>query len=629
MGILKEKLFVFTLFCAGAVSSHAQAVVITVNATENRRAVSPYLYGRNNSFDKPTAFYEDAGLRFARMNGGNNATKYNWRRKIGSHPDWYNNVYANNWDEQAQTINNNHPGMQGMFAFQLLGKVASSTAHNFNDWEFNNSQYWEGHGQNLAGGGVPNTSGVNSSKAAVEGDPSLYTMDWPADSSVAILDHWFGENGLGLNKNQFLYWSMDNEADIWDGTHDDVMPELISASDFLDRFIDLAKKARASFPEIKISGPVLTSEWHWYNWKGDGVRVDGKYYTFLEYFIKRCADEEKATGIRVLDVVDIHHYPYAPTDHDALQNHRVFYDKEYNYPGANGVKKINGGWDNSQTKEYIFQRIEDWLLLHYGANHGITLALSEWSPGPSEPNLASVIYGTHIGVFANHGVDFFTPWNWFTGMWETLHLYSRYSKKYSVSSTSSLENTLSAYTTVNEGTDSATVIIVNRDMNSARQVTVNLNGISVGNGAYQTLQLSDLPASETFVSHTQNALKEGTVTVRSNTFTITVPKLSTTAVLLAGSSDAPLLSVDESADELHIFPNPTAQQLLIHLPGGAPETVKMTVLDQTGRLISTSKVKYDGTSPLALNTSNMAAGTYLLRIETTDSTLMKRFTVIY
>ena len=54
----------------------------------------PYIYGRNNTFDKPASFYKDAGLRFVRMNGGNNATKYNWRKKITSHPDWYNNVYG-------------------------------------------------------------------------------------------------------------------------------------------------------------------------------------------------------------------------------------------------------------------------------------------------------------------------------------------------------------------------------------------------------------------------------------------------------------------------------------------------------------------------------------------------------
>ena len=73
--------------------------------------------------------------------------------------------------------------MQVMWAFQLLGRVASNTNHNFNDWGFNHSQWWQGVHQNLAGGGVPNTDDPGG-KALVEGDIDLYTMEWPADSTV-------------------------------------------------------------------------------------------------------------------------------------------------------------------------------------------------------------------------------------------------------------------------------------------------------------------------------------------------------------------------------------------------------------------------------------------------------------
>jgi hypothetical protein len=102
-------------------SVHAQDVPITVDATVNKKSVSPYIYGRNESFDKPAAFYKDAGLRFARMNAGNNATKYNWRKKITSHPDWYNNVYSYDWDTMSKKIATNQPDIQVMWAFQLIG----------------------------------------------------------------------------------------------------------------------------------------------------------------------------------------------------------------------------------------------------------------------------------------------------------------------------------------------------------------------------------------------------------------------------------------------------------------------------------------------------------------------------
>jgi hypothetical protein len=612
---IKKNFILALLYYAGINIALAQDVTITIDATQGKKAISPYIYGRNNTFDKPVSFYKDAGLRFVRMNGGNNATKYNWRRKMTSHPDWYNNVYGIDWDITSEYIAANHPDMQVMWAFQLLGRVASSTSHNFDDWSFNGSKWWQGVGQNLAGGGVPNTANPGGN-ALVEGNIDLYTMIWPADSTVAILDHWFGPNGLGLNKNQFAYWNMDNEPDIWNGTHDDVMTsKLLPASEFVDRFIEVAKKARALFPEIKICGPVTTSEWQWYKWGDESIKIDGKYYCWLEYFLKRIADEESATGIRLLDVVDLHNYPYAPTSSDALQVHRMYYDINYVYPGANGVKTINGGWENSQTKEFIFQRINDWLTNYFGENNGITLGLSEWGPSSSDPNVCSIVYGSILGTFANNGVEYLTPWSWEKGMWETLHLYSRYAKPYSVSSTSSLENTVSAYTSVNEAIDSMTIIIVNRDMNSARNVTVNLNGFSTKDGTYLTLQLSSLPSTETFKSHTDNALKKNSVLVNSNSFTITVPALSTTAVLFPSEGIVGIAEKKNIVEKIEIFPNPATDKLYINLSSNVAEPIKITIYDQGGRKIQSSQCYYNGISPIAVNTSSVPEGFYLLSVK--------------
>jgi hypothetical protein len=606
-------------------SVHAQDVTITIDANVNRKAVSQYIYGKNESFDKPAEFYKDAGLRFARMNAGNNATKYNWRKKITSHPDWYNNVYGYDWDATSKIIATNQPNMQVMWAFQLIGKVASSKDYNFDDWGFNNSQWWEGVGQNLAGGGTPNIANPKG-KALVEGDPSKYLMSWPADSTVEILNHWFGANGIGLNKNQFLYWNMDNEPDIWNGTHDDVMPTQIPASQFMDRFIAVAKKARALFPEIKICGPVTTSEWQWYKWGNEAITIDGKYYCWLEYFIKRLADEQKASGIRLLDVMDLHNYPYASSDADALQLYRIYYDKNYEYPGANGVKTINGGWDNSQTKEYIFQRINDWLDKYFGANHGITLGISEWGPVAKNPNVCSVVYGSTLGTFANNGVELFSPWNWETGMWETLHLYSRYAKKYSVSSTSSLENTVSAYATVNESADSMTVIIVNRDMSTPRNVAINLNGFAAGFGTYSTLELSDLPATETFKSHTDNALKKNMVTVISNSFNSTVPALSTTAVLLSKTTTG--ISEFKNDSEIKIFPNPAKDNINVSLNPAYAGQTEIIIYDTTGRKVLNSFVDFNVYSPLNFDISALETGVYFFSIKNKHETFTEKFSVI-
>ncbi|MDP4275391.1 MAG: glycoside hydrolase family 44 protein, partial [Bacteroidota bacterium] len=567
------------------------------------------------------------GLRLARVGGGNNMSAYNWRLKLTVHPDWYNNVYGTDWDVYAQKINNNFPNMQGFFAFQLLGRAASSDQHNFNDWAYNQSHYWSGVGQNLAGGGTPNPAG--GSKALVDGDINLFSKPWPADSSVAILNHWFGANGLGLNPKQFLYWDMDNEVDVWNGTHDWAMPTLISASAFMDRYIELAKKAKALYPGIKLCAPVTTSEWQWYKWSNESLYINGRYYPWIEYFIKRLGDEYKATGIKLVDVIDIHNYPYYNNDTESLQGHRIYYDTTYVYPGSNGIYTSTGGWDTSLKKQYIFKRFNDWLNEYFGANHGITTGLSEWSPGPSDPNYASVIYASHLGTFANNGVELFTPWTWFTGMWETLHLFSRYAKDYSVSSTSSIENTVSAYTTVNEKADSMTVIIVNRDISAAHNVRVNLSGFPVDNLTCTTLQLSSLPATETFKSHTDNALKSNSVKVNSNSFSITVPALSTTAVLLKSTSSVTgITDYKQQKDVIEIFPNPSSDILKIRLNTNVAEPIELAIFDQTGRKIRSSFVNYDVNTALSINVSALSSGIYFLSVKNPHQTFTKEFSIV-
>jgi len=592
-----------------------------VNATDGKKAVSPNIYGRNNSFSNSfgTAssassiiLFKEAGLRLARENGGNNATKYNWRKKISSHPDWYNNVYNHDWDAMSQNIIANMPDIQVMWAFQLNGKVASNKNNNFNDWGYNQSQWWSGCSQNLAGGGTVNTAG--GSTATVNGNHALYTMDWPADSTAEVLNHWFGAKGIGLNSTNFQYWNMDNEPEIWSGTHNDVMPTQITASAFMDRYFAVAKKTRALFPGIKLCGPVTANEWQWYKWGGETLNIGGKYYCWLEYFLKRVADEQKATGIRLLDVVDIHWYPGESADADVLQLHRIFYDKTYVYPGANGVKSINGGWDTSQKKEYIFQRINDWLTLYFGANHGITIGMSESGINTTNANLNSVLYASMLGTFANNGVELFTPWTWNVGMWETLHLFSRYAKNYRVTSTSTIENTVSAYTTVTTNADSMTVMLVNRDLSSTHRVTVNLSGFSVANGTYNTLQLASLPTTETFVSHVANALKKNTITVTGNSFSIVLPAVSTTAVILK-SNTAAVENLQASSTSIKLFPNPVREILNITIGSQTPALTDILVYTQDGKLKDTFQYFYDGSTSMKIKTDQFNNGLYLLKIK--------------
>ena len=521
------------------------AVEIQVDLSKGRLPISPYLYGINVfKVDDPSSplsdsmmkFYNVAGLRIGRPGGGNNSTKYNWRRKISSHPDWYNNVYPHDWDFAAKDFQQRLPQTQCLFTFQLLGKAASNTSHNFDDYAYNGSVWTPDVSKNWAGGGGPTPT-------AHDGNPALYLMDWPADSTTAILDFWFkpaAQGGLGLDSTRFRYWNMDNEPEVWNSTHDDVVKDTITTEAYLAKYFAVAKLARQKFPGIKLVGPVFTNEWQWWNWNNHFVGG----IPWMEYFIKRVGEEQAASGLRLLDVLDFHFYQGASAnatdEHLVTQLHRIWYDTMYNWPWANGSKAYPSGWDESRKKQYIFKRCEDWFTKYLGQNHGVTIGMTETgiSGINIDGSLASVWYGSQLGTFADHGVEIFTPWYWNRGQWETLHLFSRNAKTTRVESVSSLDTTVSAYSSINAAGDSCTVILINRDKAVAQSTHVVLAHFTPAAGPHSILELSALPTDrETFVSETNNALKKKTVMPAASAFSLDLPAYSVSAVLLKGTSD--------------------------------------------------------------------------------------------
>lgn len=599
---------------------------ITIDAAADRQPISPYIFGRNNSLSDNASSpvskadwqkYRDAGVRIFRENGGNNSTKYNWEKKLTSHPDWYNNVYDHNWDYAAQSLQANMPGAQGMWAFQLIGWAASNKNNNFNDWGYNKSQWWEGVRNNWAGGGGPDKG---------DGDPEKYLEEWPADKTVGILDHWF--NTLGLDSKQFFYWNMDNEVEIWNGTHDDVMPEQIGAEEFMQRYFDVAKKARAAFPDIKLVGPVPANEWQWYNWNNDAVTYNGRRYVWLEYFILRVAEEQQASGVRLLDVLDIHFYPGENNASDIVNLHRIWFDKKYTYPGANGVKRIGGGWNDALRQEYVFQRCNDWLEKYMGEDHGVGLGVSEMDINSNNPNLIAVWYASTLGVFADEGVELFTPWSWKTGMWEVLHLFSNNTKELKVGSSTMPADVVNAYASSNAAGDSLTVFLVNRDTNNSQDVNMSLANFDIADGDYTTLQLSNLPSNETFKSASDNALKTGSVSVANGALALSVPKLSITAILLTGKT------VDSVVEEkavptdfkLVAYPNPFNPRTTISYSLPVAQHISIDIFDALGRRAYSvqNEFKTAGSHTFQFDGTDLASGVYLVRLSAGSRILTKK-----
>ena len=609
----------FYLFFIGTIATGQ--VTISIDALKARKNISPDIYGRNNSLPKESYAatltpaeilrLKDSGVNFLREGGGNNATKYNWRKGISSHPDWYNNVYGESWDNPVKYLRDQLPGnITGMWSFQLIGKAAANTNNNFNDWGYNSSQWWTGAAQNLAGGGVPNTAG--GSVAKVNGNPNLYLQDWNADSTTGILDYWF--NTLNIPKQRITYWNMDNEPEIWNGTHDDIVPTSLSAETFMQNYFAVAKKARAKFPDIKLVGPVTANEWQWFNWMNKITGTDGKTYPWLEFFIKRCAEEQKASGVRLLDIFDIHFYPNENTAEQIVQLHNVFFNRNYNYVGANGVKNVTGNWDNTQTKEYIFGRVNDWLDKYFGANHGIKLGVTEMDVNSNDATVNAVWYASMMGEFMKNDVAVFTPWSWKPGMWETLHLFARYNKIYAVQGASTDETNVSAYPSINNGNDSMTVVLVNRSTTATKNTTVNFSNFKITASAADILSLTNLPVAETFNSHTQNALQKSTVNFSNNSAMLNLPPMSITSFTVKGigAVTATTQLNPDGENNISVVPNPVSNRFELKNADGFEN---LFIVDVAGRILR----QFANTGSTTFDISDLPKGIYEVVVTLKDS----------
>jgi hypothetical protein len=312
-------------------------------------------------------------------------------------------------------------------------------------------------------------------------------------------------------------------------------------------------------------------------------------------------------------VLDFHFYPEGNQNNKrdvTLQLHRVFYDTTYDYPGANGCKVINGGWDNSITKEYIFKRSNDWLNQYMGANHKVTMGITEMGALYDEPNVVAVCYASLLGTFAENNVEVFTPWDWYKGQWEVLHLFTHYTGEIAVRSTSSQNNLVSAYSSVNADKDMLSIVLVNRDVTNSQSVSISLGNVSLPNGKIPCYQLSNLPSTETFVSATQNALKRLETTVNNGSIALTLPKLSVTVIQTPINFTLGIREIEET--KFRLFPNPAQEEVMVDTSGFDGE-ILITLNDVTGKIVKSIQTSGSSTK-VPVNINELAKGVYMVNI---------------
>ena len=164
-----------------------------------------------------------------------------------------------------------------------------------------------------------------------------------------------------------------------------------------------------------------------------------------------------------------------------------------------------------------------------------------------------------------------------------------------------------------------TVILVNRSLSKSHLTTVNLTNFTMGNGTYQTQQLNSLPSGETFISKSSNALKPGTVTVSANSMSLTLPALSTTAVVLKGTA---LLGIEQEKDNILnavLYPNPVSDQtIFVNLSEENNTGLKIELFNTIGELVYSKLDPGKAASRIEIPCGDLHSGVYFIRLSSVE-----------
>ncbi len=291
---------------------------IGIDCKKRGHSISPLIYGI--AF-YPMWEYRDAHhwamKPTARRWGGNHSTRYNYQlgEAWNAGMDWYfrNLTYTGRpgWSWATYLEANAEAGVQSVIVLPMMGWVAKdTTSFSYPVREFPNQQDFEqssgaGNGRDKAG------------KWLEAGSPTRTSVQAPPEF-VAKWVKQIREKATKLNTK--VSYILDNEPALWNSTHHDIHPDPVGYDELWERTKSYASAIKKADPEASIAGP---AEWGWSNFLysqkdlklgGPSVRADRRLHgdvPLIAWYLKKIAEHEKQTKVRLVDTLDLHFYPQA------------------------------------------------------------------------------------------------------------------------------------------------------------------------------------------------------------------------------------------------------------------------------------------------------------------------------
>jgi hypothetical protein len=507
-------------------TSNTTAVSVGVDVLTDRHPISPYVYGGAFPQDAPTI--TDSGLSVVRW-GGNGASTYNW--KLGTtnaDNDYYFEDFAfgalnspadSNSTQFIQDVK--AAGSSPLMTMVMLPWVAQTAETSVTQGGVDNYHWTFSVSQDGACGQTGKVDQYNTDAGVNLESDCATTM---VASATQINRAYFplldgppqsGDPANSLYRNQWAvalatafgtsphFYNMDNEIDIWGGTHVDIHPNPTTYNELRNIYLLEAGNLKGWDPAAIRLGPVSCC-WYFY-WRSATGASDTSSHggvDFLPWWLNEVAWADEVSGTRSLEVFDIHAYPDAdlPSTQAAKQALAVSIYRDWWDPTFTSAAQyiVNGGFSDEPLDSKPF-RIPRMRALANEIYPGTQFSITEWSAAFAGESDFSTALGDAdaYGILGRERVYLSTRWTAPSPAnpnYLALKLFTNYDGSHHGFGTMSVSDTnngnpnlFSSYAALNSAGTQMTLLVLNKDPSKTASVTFALNGFTASNVVSYTL----------------------------------------------------------------------------------------------------------------------------------------------
>lgn len=536
-----------TYACAGllaATSAFAQTVTVNVDASADRHAINPEVYGVAHA---DAASLADLNVPLNRY-GGNNTSRYNWQQNADNRGfDWYFEsipLGPGTPGEEADTFisESRQGGAEPMMTIPMVGWVAKLGANRAKLASFSRAKYgdqadcdWTWY-PDACNGLLP-----NGTTPVTGNDPNDASLPADVVFERGFVQHLVSQWG-GAGNNGLRYYVLDNEHSIWHSTHRDVHPVGANMEEVRNKLWDYAEMIKNEDPQALVVAP---EEWGWggYFWSGYDQqyssqngwgnfpdRVAHGNWDYLPWLLDQMRQRSQVRGLRLLDVFTVHYYPqggeYGNDTSTAMQQRRnrstrSLWDPNY----------TDETWINDKVK--LIPRLKGWVASYYP---GTRIGITEYNWGAEGHINGATTQADILGIFGREGLDQAARWTTpaaSTPTYKAIKIFRNYDgANHTFGDTSvraSVPNpdNLSAFAALHGSAGALTVMVVNKVLTAGSTPVVLTLGDYLASGPAQVWRLTSANAITRLAD----------VSVSSGSLTTSVPQQSVTLYVIPGASD--------------------------------------------------------------------------------------------